>query len=378
MRPLDQFLHSVQESFAENRATNWTRLGLVLLAAGLLWWAAAVLLRRRRARQELARRIRTVLAGARLADSDLDDLNRIATAGELPLLEIMTVLAAFEHATARLLEREAPTLRPEPESWYARVRRFRIALGFSPLSPHLWLLTTRELVVGDSVAFGGSNGHVSEVNEASFAVEWPIATVLIERTTATLTIDRPDDARYLAQVALMKVEEQPAVTTPHHDRPASRRAFFSHDEQPERQQDRAHMRLRVNVAVRVQILDRLGRGAAAPVPPPRGPAPAAAIAGKIIDVSAGGLGLHLPVPPEGPVARGARVRCWFTLDADAVFTAIAAIVVGAAAPSGARPGEQHLRLSFSALDRAERDRLAAAVARHQVSSAASPAQAPGS
>jgi hypothetical protein len=287
----------------------------------------------------------------------------------------MTVIAAFEHATARLLEREAPTLRPEPGSWFARVRRFRIALGFSPLSPHLWLLTTRELVVGDSVAFGGHSGQVSEINEASFAVDWPDATVLIRGTETTLTIDRPDDARYLAQVRLTKIEEQPAISTPHHDRPATRRGFFTHDEQPERQQDRAHMRLRVKVAVRVQILDRLGKGAAAPTTPVPAAAPAAAIAGTIVDVSAGGLGLHLPVGPEGPVARGARVRCWFALDAEAAFAGIAAIVVGAAAPTGARPGEQHLRLSFSALDRPERDRLAAAVARHQVSSAAATAQA---
>jgi len=156
MRPIDQFLHSVQDSFAANRQTHWTYLVLGVLAAIALYWVTSVWLKRRNARRDLARRIRAVLGQARLSTDDLADLNRIAVAGAAPLLDVMTVVASFEHATAKLLEREAPVLHPVPGSWYARVRRFRVALGFSPLSTHLWLLSTRELVVGDSVNAGES------------------------------------------------------------------------------------------------------------------------------------------------------------------------------------------------------------------------------
>ena len=375
MRPIDQFLRSVQDSFAANRQTNGTHLVLAvsLLTAIALYWVTSLWLRRRNARRDLARRIQTVLGQARLSADDLEDLNRIAVAGGAALLDVMTVVASFEHATARLLERDAPVLRPGPASWYARVRRFRVALGFSPLSAHLWLLSTRELVVGDSVNAGENHGRVVEVNEACFAAEWPITATVAGEATTTLTVDRPDDARYLVRVRLMHLETLPALSTPLGERPASQRAFFTHDEQPERQQDRAHLRLRISVPVRVQIADRVGRSGGDPKPAPRGPAPASTLAGTVVDVSAGGLALHLPTPPEGPLARGARVFCWFALDGEAVFDAVAALVVGFGPAAAGHPGELHLRLSFTGLDAIARDRLVAAVARRQVAAASAPA-----
>jgi hypothetical protein len=383
MTPVDQFLHSVQESFAANRSTDWTKMGLFTGAAIALSLGTSVWIRRRRSHRELAQRIHSVLAGAGLSSTDLDDLTRIAAAGQLPVLEIMTVLAPFEHATAMMLADEAPTLRPIGGSWFERVRRLRKALGFSPLSAHLWLLSTRELVAGDSVATGGISGHVAEVNEASFAVDWPMTAVLAEGSLSTLTIDRLDDARYVCRVRLLSAEAVPEITTESGGgRSAGRRAFFAHDEQPERQQDREHIRLRINAAVRVRIIDRPTKEAdAAPAPgapsspivdgapatTPATPAstPASMIAGTIADVSAGGLSLNLPVSTAGALARGVHVLCWFTLDGHATFEALAAVVEAAGAATGPPPGEQHLRLSFVALVDAERDRLAAAVAKHQ-------------
>ena len=300
------------------------------------------------------------------------------------MIEVMTVLAAFEHATAALLAHEPSTLRPVSGSRFDRVRRLRKALGFAPLPAHLWLLTTRELVVGDSVAMGGVSGHVSEVNEAAFAVDWLETAAVVVGALANLTIDRPDDARYLARVRLTRVEPIPA---PEHaggsigGAPAGSRAFFAHDEQPERQQDRAYTRVRVKVPVTVQLTDPIGppRASATPAPVPpttAATAPAtkpatttaapASIAGTTVDVSAGGMALDLPVSPiAGAVVRGVQVRCWFTLDARATFEGLTAVVAAAAPATGPAPGVQHLRLSFIALDDIERDRLAAAVARHQ-------------
>ena len=207
MTPVDQFLHSVQESFAENRATNWTKLGLLVFTVVALSVGLSVWMRRRRARRALEKRIHAVLSGAGLSSLDLGDLTRIAATGNLPLIDVMTVLASFEHATAALLAGETPTLPPVRGSWFERVRHLRHALGFSPLSRHLWLLTTRELVAGDSVAMRGINGRVAEVDEASFAVDWPAGIApLVEGAEVNVTIDRVDDARYLARVRLLSLK----------------------------------------------------------------------------------------------------------------------------------------------------------------------------
>jgi hypothetical protein len=253
-----------------------------------------------------------------------------------------------------------PILRPADGSRSDRVRRLRKALSFSPLPAHLWLLSTRELVVGDSVGTGGVSGHVSEINEATFAVDWPETAAVVVGALTSLTIDRIDDARYLARVRLLQVDALPA--------PAGSRAFFAHDEQPERQQDREYTRLRVKLPVTVQLTD--------PAKTPS-PSPPASIAGTMVDVSAGGLALDLPVSPAGTVVRGAHVRCSFTMDARGTFEGLAAVVVAAAPATGQPPGVQHLRLSFIALDDTDRDRLAAAVARHQGSPSVASAHAQG-
>ena len=396
MTPVDQFLHSVQESFAENRATNWTKLGLLVFTVVALSVGLSVWMRRRRARRALEKRIHAVLSGAGLSSLDLGDLTRIAATGNLPLIDVMTVLASFEHATAALLAGETPTLPPVRGSWFERVRHLRHALGFSPLSRHLWLLTTRELVAGDSVAMRGINGRVAEVDEASFAVDWPAGIApLVEGAEVNVTIDRVDDARYLARVRLLSLKSLLALAVESGDQQPGQRAFFAHDEQPERQQDREYSRLRVNVAVQLRIIQPIARdpshaplavgpaatavGASAPPAPPTAatgtpavpPAPMSetripgAIVGTMIDVSAGGLSLHLPVSPAGALVRGAQVLCWFGLDHQAHFEGLVAAVVTASAVTGAPPGQQLLRLSFVALEALERDRLAAAVARHQ-------------
>ncbi len=360
MRPIDQFLHSVQESFAENRSTNWGRAGLFVVLVVAISVLTSAWLRRRRRGRALAERIHAVLSRAGLSNDDFGDLTRIAAAGEVPVLDVMTGLGPFEHATARWMADEAPAIRPAPNSRLERVRRLRRALGFSPLSAHLWLLSTRELSPGDSVSAGGAHGQVAEVNEASFAVEWPVTAVFADGTAVAVTIDRLDDARYLSRVQVLQSEAVPAVATASGARPAARRTFFAHDENPERQQDREFIRLRINVPIKIQVTDAPGASADA-----RAAAPAAPASGTTVDVSAGGLSLNLTVSPGRTLVRGRHVRCWFTLDEHATFDGLSAVLVDARAVAGARPGIQHLRLAFTALPDADRDRLAAAVARHQ-------------
>ena len=369
MRPIDQFLHSVQDSFAENRSTNWARVGLSILVLVGISVAMAAWIRRRKRRLAYAAQIQAVLSRAGLSNDDFADLTRIAVAGEVPVLEVMTRLAPFEHATARWLADEASVFRPTPNSRFERVRRLRRALGFSPLSAHLWLLSTRELATGDSVSTGGVHGHVAEVNEASFAFEWPVTAALAEGATVSITIERPEDARYLARVQVLHSEAIPAVATASGARAPGSRVFFSHDENPERQQDREFSRVRIDAPIKIQVIDApvVTGGARALARPPLGSVEP--VSGKMVDVSAGGLSLNVPVSPAGPVLRGSHVRCWFTLDAHATFEALIAVVVDARAI--AVPRSQNLRLAFEALPAADRDRLAAAVARHQRTTPAS-------
>ena len=364
MRPIDQFLHSVQDSFAENRSTNWARFGLCIAVVVAVSVAASAWVRRRRLRRAIAERIQAVLSHAGLSNDDFGDLTRIAAVGQVPVLDVMTRLAPFEHATARWMADEAPAIRPAPNSRFERVRRLRRALGFSPLSAHLWLLSTRELASGDSVSTGSVHGHVAEVNEASFAVEWPVTAVLVEGNAVTITVDRSDDARYLARVQVLQSAAVPSVTTAAGARPAVRRTFFSHDENPERQQDREFIRLRINVPIKIQVIDAPVVSGGARAAAARPTWPAAPVSGTMVDVSAGGLSMNLPVSPARAVVRGSHVRCWFTLDEHATFEGLVAVVVDGRAVAVPRPGTQTLRLAFTALSDADRDRLATAVARH--------------
>jgi hypothetical protein len=339
MTSVDEFFRSLREVFARNRQADWPRIGLMLGVAVVVTIALSAGLRHWRARRQDAAAIDAAATAARLTGTDLEYLKGIAAAAGLRVLEVMTSLAPFEHATAVALASEAPPLRPAEGSAFDRVRRLRKALGFSPLSPHLWLLSTRELVDGDRIGVGGASGQVVEVNEASFAVELPWSAAPVPGASIPLTIDRPDDARYLVRVRVLSVEP-PAGASP------SGRAFFAHDEQPDRQQHREYVRVRIQGTVTVIV------------------EPAAPMDGTLVDVSAGGVALDLPTPLAGPVRRGAQLRCSFTLGEGERFEALPALVVAAGA--GPRAGEQHLRLSFTSLAGVVRDRLAAAVARHQL------------
>ena len=84
--------------------------------------------------------------------------------------------------------------------------------------------------------------------------------------------------------------------------------------------------------------------------------------GALVDVSAGGLAVDLPVAAIVLPTVGSHVRCSFALGEGARFEGLAALVLAVGTIPGS--GVRHLRASFVALADAERDRLAAAVAQH--------------
>jgi hypothetical protein len=373
MRPVDQFFASVREVFARNRTTDFTQVGAVLLVVILVTVAIGFWIARRRTRLETARQLAAVATRAGLSAADLAYLRRIAQAANLALLEVMTRLPSFERATAEALLVKVPPLRPIEGSGYERVRYLRKALGFSPLPAHHWLISTRELIAGDRVTVSGHPGRVAEVNEASFAVELPAATPVALGglgTVGTLAIARPDDSRYLARVRGLGVDPPGAPD-------GGRRFFFAHDERPQRQQDRAYVRVRASATVTLRVLggtDAAGTAEdARPGTGSRGPdAPVETLTGTMVDVSAGGLSMKLgPREGEAHLARmdmgdwrHSRVLCSFELRDGQRFENLAGVV---ATVENLRPAGQgiRLRLAFSGLTEAQRDRLSAAVAAEQ-------------
>jgi hypothetical protein len=347
--PVDQFLGSVREVFATNRDLDWRRIGALLVGSALVLVASSVTLARWKARRRATASIQTVTSAARLAPPDLAYLQRIADAAGLPILDVMTKPPAFERATALALTAEAPPLRPVAGSPYERVRHLRTVLGFSPLPAHRWLLSTRELTPGDPVALAGVTGAVAEVNEASFAVDFSAGLSFAVGASAALAIVRTEDSLYLARVRVLGTE--PIATLAE-----GRRAFFGHDEKPERQQQREHVR----VSVAGEVTLRLVEPERAAMPEPGSVAP---IAGALVDVSAGGLSLEVPLSSAGPFRRGTKVGCSFALGSGPPFHLTAVILSQAEGEAHARA--RHLRMSFTSLSDAERDRLAAAVAKRQ-------------
>lgn len=356
MSAFDEFFAAAREAFGRNRDVDWPTVGLVLGAAILVAVVLAAGVRRWRTRRRVASEVAALAAAGDLDGDDLDLLRQSARAAGLPLLEVMTSLAPFEHATAEALSAETAVPRPTAGSEFERVRRLRKALGFATLSPHLWLLTTRELAVGDSLALGEAVGQVVEANEAAFAVDLPAGGLPTVGTVATLTIHRPADARYLARVRVLAVEAlaRPGegAAPPHSD---LRRVFFAHDEQPRRQQQREHVRVPVHGTVAVTIADPGPGGRAAPR--------SMRVTGTLVDVSVGGLALDLPASADNPVRRGARIRCSFIVGEGQSFQDLGALVV--AAIPGTIAGTQHLRASFTGLNQKQQDALAAAVAAQQ-------------
>jgi hypothetical protein len=370
MTSADLFLRSVRDVFARNREGDWAQIGLLLGGAVVVSIAVSLVIGRQRSRREIARRIDAVTVRAGLIRSDLDYLGRIAAAADVSLLDVMTRLPAFERATALALVSQTEVLRPLPGSVFERIRRLRKALSYSPLPAHHWLLSTRELILGDLVSAGNATGKVVEVSEASFAVDLPVTAIPAVGGFANLAIARADDSRYLPRARVLAAEPVARPAAESGIGSPFRRVFFAHDEKPERQQNREHVRVRMHGIVTVRMVDLVRKPSrttggleAARAEASLSDDPPEPISGTLVDVSAGGLAMDVPAPAAGPLRRGTRIRCSFAVGDDATFNDVAALIVAAGA--GPRSGTQHLRLSFVALADVERDRLASAVARQQ-------------
>lgn len=354
MSAAEEFFQSLREVFARNRDVDWTTVGLVLAATVSVGAGASVWASRRRARRASERQIGAIAASAGLSEADLALLSRIARDAELPIADVLTSRPGFERATAAALASEPPTPRAAPGSLFARVHRVRRALGFFGLPPHQHLVSTRELVAGDLVAFGNTTAAIAEVDEAAFAVDLPPAHAPAAGQRVSLGIVRPDDSRYIARVQVVATERAPG---------GLQRVVFAHDEQPERQQHRQHVRVRVHAPVSLRFEHKVSDGSTDTNVTSQASTDADTLTGTLTDVSAGGLALDLPAREGLTLRPGALVRCTFDLGDDARFDAMRAVVT--AVEPGALPLLQHLRLAFTDVKQGEQDRLAAALVRKQ-------------
>lgn len=387
MSAAEEFFRSLREVFARNRDADWATIGLTLAAALSVGVGTSIWASRRRAHRAVERQIRAIAAGAGLSRDDLDLFSDIAREAKLPVPDVLTSRAGFERATAAALAAQPPTLRPPPGSLFARVHRVRRALGFLGLPPHQHLVSTRELVTGDLIAFADITAAVTEIDEATFAVDLPPPHTPAAGDVVAVGIVRPDDSRYIARVQVFATE--PAAG-------GLQRVFFTHDEHPERQQHRQHVRVRVHGPVSIRFEQAESRRSiegrrrlagrdsdsprdrdslsdnGSPDGDRRSSAPTSRddetsnldpLTGTLTDVSAGGLALDLPAHRGREIRPGALVRCSFELGEDARFASMRAVVT--AVESGASPLAQHLRLAFTDVNPGEQDRLAAALVRKQ-------------
>jgi hypothetical protein len=342
MSDTQEFFDSLRSAFARDPRPVWLMvlLGVVLLvpiAATLARWRARVTLRRglHEASVRLAEE-------RRLSDAQVVFVEGLAERAAVSPLDLMQHLAVFERATARELLRHVRDPDLDHEGVAKKIAGLRAALGFHILPPDHWLLSTRELQTGDQVKLGTAVLTVTAVSEAHFALALETATKPVGAGTTAMEVIRPHDARYIIHCKVLGTAQVDGQW----------QMRLGHDEHPERLQQRAYVRVRVDRPISWVELEK-GR---------KKPGPA--LEGHIVDVSAGGISFDSPhSEPQGSLH-----ECSFELAEGAKFKDVGIIVIDVT--PAREQADFRIRAAFSGLSNAERDRLAAAVAWHERQEAA--------
>jgi hypothetical protein len=252
---------------------------------------------------------------------------------------------AFEKATAIALQDQTPTLLVRENDFFSRVHNLRHVLGFANLPDHFPLLTTRELLPGTTVELRGAPASITEVTEAYWSINSPTDLPVGAGAVVEGVVIRAHEARYILTCRLLAAKpfDQGRVLV------------LGHDEAPARAQLREFVRVDAQGTVHFH-----------PVPLPGTPPPAKGAAaetiGSLVDVSLGGMALHVASTwPEGtPVVVG------FDFGGE-VFQGIGAVVLDCRAVAPSEPDaavRQLLRLTFRHFSAGDEQRLAAAITAH--------------
>jgi hypothetical protein len=338
MKPVDEFFFSVREAFRPHETGPWPLAVLTaLILLGLIAWLVS-LRRRRLARQRLFTQL---VAHRRLTPEDVSLLVRLATAAQVPPINMATQIEVFERATAMEIETFPRMLVVDDANTLARIRYLRRQLGFENLPEHFPLLTTRELHPGLTVKLGDMSTAVVAVTEAFFSMRAPHAPNLAIGDVGALTVFHAQEARYALRCELLASEPAPDGSGT-----AARKLIFGHDESPARFQLRDFVRVPFRGPIRLQT-------------PVTGPA---WITATLIDISVGGAALET----EAMLQPGDAVVASFSLG-DAQFAELKSVVLDS------RPGAtggQRVRVEFEGLPPSDEERLSAAVAYLSVKPAA--------
>lgn len=347
MSSTEGFFESLRTAFAPQEGSAWIP---GVLVCALLIAAAALILRarsRRSARRELHQATAELGREKGISGANVAQVLALADRTRVSPVDIIKHLAAFERATARELAASAPKSQAVRGATVRRIAELRRALGFDVLPPDHWLSTTRELKPGDLLQAAATRFEAVEVTEASLTLRLEAAAPLVVGTGAlALEVIRPHDARYAVRC---RVLDSFAVPGEAPGGASGHRVVLAHDEQPQRIQQREFVRVRV---ARPMSFVSMGAGPGSNTRP-------RPVAGRIVDVSAGGMSFEAPAAPS----QGVLYLCSFELGPSEAFRDLAAIVLDSA-PLQRGAGFQ-VRVAFTGLSIPERERLAAQVAWQQ-------------
>ena len=330
---MEDFFHSVSDAFARNRESSSTlEWVLLLLALAVVALQVFSIFQRRRG---VHLEVETLAQQRGITNDELELAFELARLASVPPMDFLTHPDVFERATVGPLNGSVETT-VSGDTLATTVRRIRHALHFDRLPSHAPLLTTRELSVGMALDCGEGHGQVLEVSERSFTVGFRPPLAPVSGETLTLTLRHAREATYELHCRVLRGH--------------STSIDFAHDELPKRVQLREYVRVDLYSPVTLKALSWPGHALET-----------REAKATLRDLSGGGALVASAVS----FPAGVHLALSFTVGGE-TFSALGGVVLSSL-PYG---NAVQLRVEFTTVTLAERERLFAAVAKVQLEQAA--------
>ncbi|MDP1916928.1 MAG: PilZ domain-containing protein [Myxococcales bacterium] len=330
---MEDFFHSVSDAFARNResstAFEWVFLLLALSVVALQ--VISIFQRRRSVHLE----VETLAQQRGITNDELELVFELSRVASVPPMDFLTHPDVFERATVGPLNGTVETT-VSGDALATTVRRIRHALHFDRLPSHAPLLTTRELSVGMALDCGEGHGQVVEVSERSFTVGFRPPLAPVSGETLTLTLRHAREATYELRCRVLRGHNTSID--------------FAHDEMPKRVQLREYVRVDLYAPVTLKALSWPGHALET-----------REAKATLRDLSGGGALVASAVS----FPAGVHLSLSFTAGGE-TFSALGGVVLSSL-PYG---NAVQLRVEFTTVTPAQRERLFAAVAKVQLEQAA--------
>lgn len=330
---MEDFFQSVSDAFARNRESSSTlEWVLLLLALAVVALQVISIFQRRRG---VHLEVEALAQQRGITGDELELVFELARLASVPPMDFLTHPDVFERATVGPLNGTVETTLAG-DSLATTVRRIRHALHFDRLPSHAPLLTTRELSVGMALDCGEGHGQVLEVSERSFTVGFRPPLAPVSGETLTLTLRHAREATYELHCRVLRGH--------------STSIDFAHDELPKRVQLREYVRVDLYTPVTLKALSWPGHALET-----------REAKATLRDLSGGGALVASAVS----FPAGVHLALSFTAGGE-TFSALGGVVLSSL-PYG---NAVQLRVEFTTVTLAERERLFAAVAKVQLEQAA--------